>query len=247
MLSLKGKASVVTGGAQGIGKAIAVRLAQAGSDVVIGDVNMQVAEQTAAELQALGVRSAAFPLDVSQFDKVEKFFQEAVGRFGKVDVLVNNAGVTRDTLVLKMTPEDWDFVLKINLYGSFYCIKAVIPYMTKARQGRIVNIASIIGLIGNAGQANYSASKGGLIALTKTVAKEYASRGVNVNAVAPGFIKTAMTDKLPEAVRNQMISLIPKKDYGQPDDVADSVLFLASDLSRYITGQVIVVDGGMVM
>jgi 3-oxoacyl-[acyl-carrier protein] reductase len=146
-----------------------------------------------------------------------------------------------------MTPADWDFVLKINLYGAFYCIKAVIPYMTKARQGRIVNIASIIGLIGNAGQANYSASKGGLIALTKTVAKEYASRGVNVNAVAPGFIRTAMTDKLSEAVRNQMLALIPKKEYGQPDDVADAVLFLASDLSRYITGQVLVVDGGMVM
>ena len=247
MVSLKGKVSVVTGGAQGIGKAIALRLAQAGSDVVIGDVNMQIAEQTAGEIKALGVKSAAFPLDVSQYDKVEKFFQDAIAQFGKVDVLVNNAGVTRDTLVLKMTPEDWDFVMKINLYGSFYCIKALIPYMMKARQGRIVNIASVIGLIGNAGQANYSASKGGLISLTKTVAKEYASRGVNVNAVAPGFIKTAMTDKLPEAARDQMISLIPKKEYGQPDDVADAVLFFASDLSRYITGQVLTVDGGMVM
>jgi len=247
MLSLKGKISVVTGGAQGIGKAIAVKLAQAGSDIVVGDVNMQVAGQTVDELKALGVNAEAFPLDVSQYDKVEKFFQDTVAKFGKIDVLVNNAGVTRDTLILKMTPEDWDFVLKINLYGAFYCIKAVVPFMMKARQGRIVNIASIIGLIGNAGQANYSASKGGLISLTKTVAKEYASRGVNVNAVAPGFIKTAMTDKLPEAVRNQMISLIPKKEYGLPDDVADAVLFFASDLSKYVTGQVLTVDGGMVM
>ncbi len=247
MVDLKNKVAIVTGGAQGIGKSIALKLAQAGADIVIGDVNPEVGGQTAAEIQALGVKAAFIPLDVSNFEKVEEFMNKTVVQFGKIDILVNNAGVTRDKLIMKMTPEDWDFVLKINLTGSFYCAKCVLPIMSKARTGRVINIASIIGLMGNVSQANYSASKGGLIALTKTMAKEYASRNINVNAIAPGFIKTAMTDKLSDEIKNAMIAQIPKKAYGMPDDVANAVLFFASDLSSYITGQVLVVDGGMVM
>ncbi len=247
MIDLKNKVAIVTGGAQGIGKSIAMKLAEAGADIVIGDVNPEVGRQTAEEIKQKGVRAAFLPLDVSQYDKVEEFMNKTVEQFGKIDILVNNAGVTRDTLIMKMKPEDWEFVLKINLTGSFYCAKCALPVMAKARFGRVINIASIIGLMGNVGQANYSASKGGLIALTKTMAKEYASRNINVNAIAPGFIKTAMTDKLPEEVRNAMTALIPKKTYGLPDDVANAVLFFSSDLSSYVTGQVLVVDGGMVM
>jgi 3-oxoacyl-[acyl-carrier protein] reductase len=247
MIDLKKKVSVVTGGAQGIGKSIALRLAEAGSDIVIGDVNPEIGKQTAEEIKSKGVQSLFLPLDVSNYEKVEEFTNQTVEKFGKIDILVNNAGVTRDTLIMKMKPEDWDFVLKINLTGAFYCAKCILPFMAKARSGRIINIASIIGLMGNVGQANYSASKGGLIALTKTMAKEYASRNINVNAIAPGFIKTAMTDKLSEDVRNAMTAMIPKKSYGMPDDVANAVLFFASDLSSYVTGQVLVVDGGMVM
>lgn len=247
MIDLKNKVAVVTGGAQGIGKSIAVKLAEAGADIVIGDVNPEVGNQTAEEIRSKGVKALFLPLDVSNFEKVEEFTNKTVEQFGKIDILVNNAGVTRDTLIMKMKPEDWEFVLKINLTGSFYCAKCILPVMAKARTGRIINIASIIGLMGNVGQANYSASKGGLIALTKTMAKEYASRNINVNAIAPGFIKTAMTDKLPEEVRNAMTAMIPKKSYGMPDDVANAVLFFASDLSSYVTGQVLVVDGGMVM
>jgi len=246
MISLENKVAVVTGGGQGIGKSIALRLADVKCNVVIGDVNKDTMSQTVKELEAKGVKAWALHCDVSDASCAEKFINEAVEKAGKIDILVNNAGVTRDKLILKMTPEDWDFVIKINLSGAFYCIRAVLPYMIKARYGRIINIASIIGLIGNPGQANYSASKGGLISLTKTVAKEYASRNINCNAIAPGYIKTAMTDKLPEEVRNAMLNLIPKKEYGLPEDVADAVLFFASDLSRYITGQVLNVDGGMV-
>jgi 3-oxoacyl-[acyl-carrier protein] reductase len=246
MISLKDKVSVVTGGAQGIGRAIALRLAQAGSHVVVGDLNPDAMQSTVKELEALGVKAWGLKCDVADAVQAESFVAESLAKAGRIDVFVNNAGVTRDKLVIKMTPEDWDFVIKINLSGAFYCTRAVVPIMAKARAGRIVNIASVIGLIGNAGQANYSASKGGLISLTKTIAKEYASRGINCNAVAPGYIKTAMTDKLPDEVRQAMLAFIPKKDYGLPEDVADAVLFLASDMSRYITGQVLNVDGGMV-
>jgi 3-oxoacyl-[acyl-carrier protein] reductase len=247
MPDLKGKTVIVTGGAQGIGKAIAMKLAGSGADIAVGDVVLESAQKTAEEIQKLGVNAHAFFLDVSQFDKVEEFVRQVMEKFGHIDVLVNNAGVTRDKLIMKMQPEDWDFVLRINLTGAFNCIKAVVPHMSKAKSGRIVNVASIIGLMGNAGQANYAASKGGLIALTKSVAKEYASRGINVNAVAPGFITTAMTEKIPEQLRNAMMALIPKKEYGTATDVANAVLFLSSELSSYITGQVVVVDGGMLM
>jgi 3-oxoacyl-[acyl-carrier protein] reductase len=247
MFDLKGKTAVITGSAQGIGKSIALRFAEAGADIVIGDVNVDAAKQTADEIAQKGVKTLALQLDVSQYDKVEAFMKETMDKFGRIDILVNNAGITRDKLIMKMTPEDWDLVIRINLTGSFNCTKAAVPFMSKARFGRIINIASIIGLMGNAGQANYSASKGGLISLTKTTAKEYASRNINVNAIAPGFIRTAMTEKLPEAARQAMLALIPKKEYGLPEDVANAALFLASELSNYITGQVIVVDGGMVM
>jgi len=246
-IDLKDKVAVVTGAARGIGKSIALRLAEAGANIVIGDVNLELAQETSEEIKKMGVNSLALKLDVSKFDLVQEFMKGVIEKFGKIDILVNNAGITKDTLMIKMTPEDWNLVLNINLTGAFYCTKAATSYMMKARTGRIVNIASIIGLIGNPGQANYSASKGGLISLTKTTAKEFAKRGINVNAIAPGFIKTAMTDALPEATRDAMLKVIPKGAYGLPEDVANAVLFLSSDLSSYITGQVLTVDGGMVM
>lgn len=247
MIDLKGKTAIITGGAQGIGRAIADKLASSGADIVIGDVNLEAAQASADEIAKTGVKTLALSLDVSNFEQVEKFTAEVVEKMGKIDILVNNAGITRDTLMLKMTPEDWDIVLKINLTGSFYCSKVVTRYMMKARSGAIVNVASIIGLMGNVGQANYGASKAGLIALTKTTAKEFASRGIRANAIAPGFIRTAMTDKIPEKIRDEMMKMIPLKQYGEPEDVANAVLFLASPMSGYITGQVVVVDGGMVM
>lgn len=245
---LKGKVSLITGGARGIGKAIAETLSEAGSDIVIADVIMEAAESTAEEIRKkYNNKTFAVNMDVSKYKSVEIAIKSVIGSFNKIDTLVNNAGVARDTLMLRMTPEDWDFVLNINLKGTFNCTKVVTSYMMKERYGRIVNIASIIGLIGNAGQANYAASKGGIIALTKTTAKEFASRNITCNAVAPGFIDTEMTRKLSEKVQEEYLKLIPMKKYGQPEDVANATLFLVSDLSGYITGQVIVVDGGMVM
>ncbi len=245
---LKGKVSLITGGARGIGKAIAETLSEAGSDIVIADVIMEAAESTAEEIRKkYNNKTFAVNMDVSKYKSVEIAIKSVIGSFNKIDTLVNNAGVARDTLMLRMTPEDWDFVLNINLKGTFNCTKVVTSYMMKERYGRIVNIASIIGLIGNAGQANYAASKGGIIALTKTTAKEFASRNITCNAVAPGFIDTEMTRKLSEKVQEEYLKLIPMKKDGQPEDVANATLFLVSDLSGYITGQVIVVDGGMVM
>ncbi len=247
-IDLKGKVSLVTGGARGIGKSIVETLSEAGSDIVIADVMMDIAESTAEEIKNK-YHNKTFPvnMDVSKYKSVEIAVKSVIESFGKIDILVNNAGVTRDTLMLRMTPEDWDFVLNINLKGTFNCTKIVTSYMMKERYGRIVNIASIIGLTGNAGQANYAASKGGIIALTKTTAKEFASRNITCNAVAPGFIDTEMTKKLPENAMEEYKKMIPMKKYGLPEDVANTVLFLVSDLSSYITGQVIVVDGGMVM
>ncbi len=245
---LKGRVALVTGAARGIGKAIAETLSEAGSDIVIADVIMDTAESTADEIKNMYHNNTfAVNMDVSKFSSVEKAVKRVIERFGKIDILVNNAGVTRDTLMLRMTPDDWDFVLNINLKGTFICTKVITSYMMKEKYGRIVNISSIIGLIGNAGQANYSASKGGIIALTKSTAKELAVRNITCNAVAPGFIDTEMTKKLPENVQEEYIKLIPMRKYGLPEDVANTVLFLVSDLSTYITGQVIVVDGGMVM
>jgi 3-oxoacyl-[acyl-carrier protein] reductase len=245
---MQGKVAIITGGARGIGEAIAKKLAAAGANLILWDVLEDAATETASRLAGeYGVKCKGVAVDVTDADAVENAVKAAVDEFGCVDVFVNNAGITRDGLLLRMKEEDWDLVLKINLKGTFLCTKAVGRFMCKARKGSIVNIASVVGIMGNAGQANYSASKAGVIGLTKTSAKEFASRGVRVNAVAPGYIRTAMTDKLSEEVRTTMLGFIPLGEFGSPDDVADAVAFLAGDASRYITGQVLKVDGGMVM
>jgi 3-oxoacyl-[acyl-carrier protein] reductase len=246
-MHLKGKTALVTGGAQGIGRAIAVALAKAGADVAVSDVNIEKAKETAAELSALGVKSAAIGGNVADPASAAAMVDEAVTILGKLDILVNNAGITRDNLIMRMKDEDWDLVLDVNLKGSFNCAKAALKYMSKARSGRIINIASVVGAMGNAGQANYVASKAGLIGLTKTIAREYASRNITANAVAPGFIDTAMTQALPEKVREELMKQIPLARLGTADDVAAAVKFLASDAAAYITGQVIHVNGGMYM
>lgn len=247
MIDLKGKTALVTGGGRGIGREIALRLAQAGCSVAVSDIDIVTAQSTAKELEALGVRSLALKADVADAAEVKKMFRDFMDAFGVIDILVNNAGITRDGILVLMKEEDWDLVLRVNLKSAFLCSKEAGRHMIKARRGKIVNIASVVGIMGNAGQANYSASKAGLIGLTKTVAKELASRSVNVNAIAPGFIRTAMTDKLPDAEKAKLSSAIPMQKLGSAADVADAVLFLSSSLSDYITGQVLPVDGGLVM
>ena len=246
-MDLKGKVAIVTGGAQGIGKSIATRLAQAGANLVIADVMEEVAKSTAQEISQKGNEAISIKVDVSSLSSVEEMVKKTLDKFGRIDILVNNAGITRDGLVMRMKEEDWDLVLDINLKGAFNCIKTVSPIMMKQKSGKIVNIASIVGIIGNIGQANYSASKAGLIALTKTCARELASRRINVNAVAPGFIQTSMTERLPLQVREKLSSQIPFGEIGKPEDVASAVLFLVSEEASYITGEVIRVDGGMAM
>jgi 3-oxoacyl-[acyl-carrier protein] reductase len=247
-ISLKDRVSLITGGARGIGKSIAEKLAQADCKVIIADIMKEEAEKTAEEIKnKYKNETFAVEINVADINSVEKAVNLSLDKFGKIDILVNNAGVTRDNLLLRMSPDDWDFVLNINLKGMFNVTKVVVPNMMKNKYGRIINIASIVGIIGNIGQANYSASKGGAIAFTKTIAKEFASRNINCNAIAPGFIDTDMTRKLPENIKQEWIKLIPQKKYGTPEDVANAVLFLSSELSSYITGQVIVVDGGLVM
>ena len=246
-MKLKDKVALVTGGARGIGQAIAMAFAREGADIVVADVNLEVAQKTASEIEALGRKALALEMDVTDYAKVEDGMNKILDKFGKVDILVNNAGITKDNLILRMSQGEWDAVINVNLKGTFNCIKAVSRPMVKQRSGKIISIASIIGLMGNAGQANYAASKAGIIALTKTVAKELASRNINANAVAPGFIQTEMTAKLPEVVKAKMLEAIPLAKLGTPQDVANVCLFLASEDSNYITGQVITVDGGMVM
>ncbi len=246
MILLEGKTALITGAARGIGQAIAVRLAEAGADVAGCDLQVDWLDETRARVEALGRRFEGYAMDVANAEQVGAAVDQVHTDFGQIDVLVNNAGITKDGLLARMSEADWDAVLDINLKGTFLCTKAVGRYMMKQRGGTIVNIASVIGLIGNAGQANYGASKAGVIAFTKSVAKDLAGRNVRANAVAPGFIETAMTDALKEEVQQAMLNLIPLKTFGQPRDVADVVLFLASDLSGYVTGQVISVCGGMV-
>lgn len=240
------KHALVTGAAQGIGKAISLTFAKEGADVAVCDVNEEAGRQTVQEIRALGRKSEFYKCDVSNPQEVKEVVDKVLDNFSTVDILVNNAGITRDTLLIRMEEKDWDLVLNVNLKGTFNFTKAVARPMMKNRSGRIVNIASVIGLIGNAGQANYAASKAGVIALTKSVAKELASRGITVNAVAPGFIQTAMTDKLPEEIKQAMLKQIPMGEFGLAQDVANVVLFLASDLSRYVNGQVVQVCGGLV-
>ena len=243
---LKDKVSIITGGARGIGEAVAMRLAEEGSDIALCDVNTDALSQAQKAIEAKGRKVLTEKVDVTNAEDVQGFVQKVLDKFSKINILINNAGITRDGLLVRMSAADWDAVLGVNLKGTFNCTKAVARPMMKQRGGKIVNIASIIGLVGNAGQANYAASKGGVIAFTKSAAKELAGRNINVNAIAPGFIQTQMTDKLPEDVKNTIMKQIPLGKWGSPNDVANVALFLVSDASAYITGQVVQVDGGMV-
>ncbi len=246
-MDFKGKTALVTGSARGIGRTIAEKLAARGAKVVISDVLIEAAEETAGQLRQQGFEAAAYKADVSNAEEVKALIDAVVAKFGSLDILVNNAGVTRDTLLMRMSEKDWDLVLDINLKGAFLMTQAAARIMMKQRYGRIVNITSVVGIMGNAGQANYSASKAGLIGLTKSSAKELAGRNITVNAVAPGFIDTDMTRKLPPEVIENFINATPLKRFGAPEDVAEAVAFLASDSASYITGQVLGVNGGMLM
>jgi 3-oxoacyl-[acyl-carrier protein] reductase len=247
MQGLEGKTAVVTGAARGIGKCIAEALAKAGADLALCDLEEEWLAETSEAVGRLGRQAQCVAVDVGDADGVDSAVARILERFGRIDILVNNAGITRDGLLVRMSEKDWDAVLSVNLKGAFLFTKAVARPMMKQRGGAIVNIASIIGLIGNAGQCNYAASKAGLIALTKSAAKELASRNVRVNAVAPGFIQSKMTEVLAEDLRNKMLEAIPMKRLGTAEDVAGVVLFLAGEASGYMTGQVVTVSGGMVM
>jgi 3-oxoacyl-[acyl-carrier protein] reductase len=246
-LELIGKVALITGGAQGIGKAVALLLARNGADLVISDINLAKAQETAKEVQANGRKALALKVDVANLEDVEQMVQTVLEEFHQIDILVNNAGIARDKLILRMTEEDWDAVLDVNLKGTFNCTKVVIRHMSKQKNGKIVNIASVVGEMGNAGQANYSASKAGVIGFTKTIAREFAKRGINVNAIAPGYIETPLTDTLSEKVKEELKRMIPLERLGRPEDVAEAVLFLVSGASNYITGQVLNVNGGIYM
>jgi len=239
--------AVITGSARGIGKAIAEKLARQGFKIVICDIVTDQVQSTVKDIAQLGADAIGVKVDVTRANEVENLFQETIKAFDRVDVLVNNAGITRDGLLIRMSESDWDAVIAVNLKGTFNCTKAAARIMMKQRKGKIINISSVVGVMGNVGQANYSASKGGVISLTKSAAKELAPRGVTVNAVAPGYIETEMTKALPDEVKESFLKLIPLKRPGSPDDVAEVVAFLASPASDYITGQVIHIDGGMVM
>lgn len=249
-MQIKDEVAIITGSSRGIGRKIALKFAKNGAKVVVNypvESEAENAEAVVEEVKELGSEAVAIKADVTDADEVKSLVKEVRKEFDKIDILVNNAGITRDKLLIRMKEEDWDSVLDVNLKGAFNATKAVSRVMMKQRGGKIVNIASVVGLMGNPGQANYSASKAGLIGLTKTVAREMASRNITVNAVAPGFIETAMTDELSDKVIEEMTGNIPLEDLGQPDDVANAVLFLASDAAKYITGEVIRVDGGMAM
>jgi 3-oxoacyl-[acyl-carrier protein] reductase len=247
-MKLAGKTALVTGASRGIGREIALELARQGADVVVNYAGSEAkAHEVVEEIKGLGREALAIQCDVSKSESVTDMIKGTVEHFGKLDILINNAGITRDNLLMRMKENEWDDVMNINLKGVFLCTKAVTRQMMKQRSGRIINISSVVGVSGNPGQANYVAAKAGVIGLTKTSAKELASRGITVNAIAPGFITTEMTDQLTEDIQNEMLKMIPLAQFGEPKDIANCVVFLASDDSRYITGQTIHVNGGMVM
>lgn len=244
---LKDQVAIITGAGGGIGAAVAMALAEAGAHVVVNDVVAEAAEAVAKQVEECGVRTLVDTADITDADQVQRMVDAVMEEFGRIDILVNNAGITRDNLLIRMKEAEWDAVLTVNLKGTFNCTKAVARTMMKQRSGRIINVASVVGLTGNAGQANYSASKAGVIGLTKTTARELAPRGITVNAIAPGYFKTSMTEKLPESAKEAFLKQIPLGRAGSAEDVANVVAFLSSSEASYITGQVICVDGGMVM
>jgi len=246
-MDITGKSALITGAGQGIGRVIALELARQGADVVISDVNEQALQDAAAEIGQTGRRVVTVKGNVVQAADCDAMVKACIEAFGKIDILVNNAGITRDTVLLRMKEEQWDQVIAVNVKGTFNCTKAAIRPMFKAKSGRIINISSVTGAMGNPGQANYSASKAAVMGFTKAIAREYAACGITVNAVAPGFIKTAMTDAIPEKDRNAMIAMIPSQKLGLPEDVAALVCFLAGEQAGYITGQVIHINGGLYM
>ncbi len=246
-MSLSPRVAIVTGGGQGIGREISLKLVDKGASVVVSDINIDTAKEVAGEIEGKGGKSLAVQANIASSEDVSTLVDQTLSTFGRIDILVNNAGITKDNLIMRMSEADWDQVLSINLKGAFLCSQAVIRPMMKQRWGRIINIASVVGVMGNAGQANYASAKAGIIGLTKTIAKEIASRGITANAVAPGFIETGMTNKLNDTVKEEAIRQIPIGSFGLPMDVANAVAFFASEESHYITGQVLNVDGGMFM
>ncbi len=247
-MMLTGKTALVTGASRGIGRATAIELAKNGANVAINYAgNKDLAEEVVAELKQLGVKAIANQANVANGEEVQEMVKHVIETFGTLDILVNNAGITRDTLMMRMKEEDWDAVIDTNLKGVFHCSKAVMRQMMKQRAGRIINVSSVVGVLGNAGQANYVAAKAGVIGLTKSMARELANRNITVNAVAPGFIETDMTEKLPAEVKEEMLKQIPLARLGQPEQVAAVIRFLASEDSSYMTGQTLHIDGGMVM
>lgn len=246
-MDFSGRVSLITGASQGIGKAIALELARAGSRVVLLDVQKEKLEETAHHIRSQKGKAFPYAVDISRYGDVFQIVESIIQEHQKIDHLVNNAGINRDNLLVRMKEEEWDDVLKVNLKGAFNCTKALIRQMMSQRYGRIVNISSVVGLMGNAGQSNYSASKAGLIGLSKSLAREMASRGITVNVVAPGYISSAMTERLGEAVKKKFLELIPMRRFGLPEEVAQAVKFLLSDEAAYITGQVLSINGGMFM
>jgi 3-oxoacyl-[acyl-carrier protein] reductase len=246
-MRLKDHNAFITGAGQGIGKDIALGMAREGAHIAVADINLESAEAVINEIRALGVRGKALKLDVSKQNDVVSAFEEFTQEFSRLDILVNNAGITKDALLMRMKEEAWDSVLSVNLKGTFLCSKEAVKIMVKQQQGKIINISSVVAFIGNPGQINYSASKAGIVGLTKTIAKEYASRGIRVNAIAPGFIQTVMTEVITEKVKEEMKRSIPLGYFGKPEDVANAAIFLSSKDADYITGQVFHINGGMYM